>query len=519
MNKIVWAILLFIPIGLLAQKTVDLLPGEYWWGGQVSDASAMPFDEDYKADLRVNEGAQVQPLLVSNKGRYIWNERPFSIHQYGRTLVLSGATGFVIGKSGKTLADAQKFAAENFMVYAGQAPDQAQFELPVYTLHTSHQAHVNQDMVLGYAQSILDDGLPAGIIKIGDGWQVSQGDWRFDPEAFSNPQAMINELHQKGFKIMVWISPFVSPDSKTFRKLLANEGSFLMDAFDPEICKIVSWEGGYSAILDLTQPVVKISFQNQLLDLQKETGVDGFLFSGGNSAYYENTVSNGGSSPEEQAKAITEVGLKFGINEYDAAWKMGGYPLVHSTTGRLSWPDFKYMSNQVAVQGIMGYPYASWNFDEKNQASAKDSFYQELVVRVVQAQAFLPVMNVPYNAVKTLDKRHKDACIAAIKLHQDHSKNFMMLAGKAAETGSPMVQLLEYAYPEKGYQYNTEMFALGSDIIVAPVLEQGQRRKKVMLPEGLWLGPDGRGYQGPQEVNLMIDINTIPYFKKAKIAK
>ena len=519
MNRIVWAFLLFIPFGLFAQKTVDLLPGELWWGGQVSDAAMMPFDEDYKADLSISEGGQIQPLLVSNKGRYIWNERPFEIHQYGRTLVLSGSAGFVIGQSGNSLADAQKFAAENFMVFAGQTPDYAQFELPVYTMNVSGNNKINQELILSYAQSIINDGLPAGIIKIGDGWQMSQGDWRFDSESFSNPQGMINELHEKGFKVMVWVSPFVSPDSKTFRKLLANDDAFLKDAFDPEICKIVAWEGGYSAVLDLTKPSVKITFQNQLKELQEATGVDGFIFGGGNSMYYEDTVSDGESSPQEQATAIAEVGLKFRMNEYDATWKMGGYPLTQSSTGSMGWASLKYMANQVAVQGMMGYPYASWNFDSDSQKASKDSSYQELVVRAVQAQAFLPVMNVPYDAIKTLDKRHKDACIAAIELHQENSKNFMTLAGSAAEAGRPMVQLMEYAYPGKGYQLVTDVFALGSEIIVAPLLEKGQTWKKVKLPAGIWLGPDGRGYEGPQEVSIKGDITMIPYFRKAQVAK
>ena len=483
----------------------------------MSDAAAMPFDEDYKADLSVSEGAQVQPLLVSNKGRYIWNERPFSIHLYGRSLVLSGATGFVIGQSGNSLADAQKYAAENFMVFAGQIPDQAQYGHPVYTMGGDAE-RINQKMILNYANSIIQEGLPAGIIKIGDGWQASQGDWRFDPEAFVNPQAMINELHEKGFKLMVWVSPFVSPDSKTFRNLQANDDAFLKDAFDPELCKIVAWEGGYSAILDLTKPNVRITFQNQLKDLQKETGVDGFIFGGGSSQYYEDTVSEGESSPQEQATALAQVGLKFGINEYDQMWKMGGYPLTQSTTGSMSWADLKYMSNQVAVQGIMGYPYASWNFDIDTETDADEDSYQELVVRAVQAQAFLPVMNIPYEAIKTLDKRHKDACIDAIKLHQDNSKTFMLLASKAGEAGSPMVQMMEYAYPGKGFQFEKDVFALGEDMIVAPVLKKGQTRIKVSLPEGLWLGPDGRGYQGPQEVNVMTDITTIPYFRKAQVS-
>ena len=70
-RSIVGALLLLLALQTTAQKTVSKLPGEYWWGGQTARYSDMPFEEGFEADLTEDFGAQVQTLLISNKGRYI----------------------------------------------------------------------------------------------------------------------------------------------------------------------------------------------------------------------------------------------------------------------------------------------------------------------------------------------------------------------------------------------------------------------------------------------------------------
>ena len=69
--------------GLMASaetKTIDLLPGELWWGGTVGGGWKMPLGEksDYAKDLRVDsDGNQSAPLLLSTKGRWVWCEDAF----------------------------------------------------------------------------------------------------------------------------------------------------------------------------------------------------------------------------------------------------------------------------------------------------------------------------------------------------------------------------------------------------------------------------------------------------------
>ena len=55
---------------------IKMLKDEHWWGGSVTRAEEMPFDENSKIviDLVKRRGTlQSAPLFLSDKGRYIWS--------------------------------------------------------------------------------------------------------------------------------------------------------------------------------------------------------------------------------------------------------------------------------------------------------------------------------------------------------------------------------------------------------------------------------------------------------------
>lgn len=58
------------------ELALELLPGEYWWGGRAADGRKMPYGASLvSVDLAAeNNGNQACPLLLSSKGRYIWSD-------------------------------------------------------------------------------------------------------------------------------------------------------------------------------------------------------------------------------------------------------------------------------------------------------------------------------------------------------------------------------------------------------------------------------------------------------------
>ena len=52
---------------------LEILPGEFWWGGATVCGHEMPFVEGFEWDLRNLGGNNAMPLLISSEGRYVWS--------------------------------------------------------------------------------------------------------------------------------------------------------------------------------------------------------------------------------------------------------------------------------------------------------------------------------------------------------------------------------------------------------------------------------------------------------------
>ena len=98
---------------------LNLIDGESWWGGNIADGQSMPYAENFSVDLRNNnKNNQQQPLLLSNKGRWIRASGNFAL-KVTRTNLTVEADGvlFHTRKAGETLRDAYIDAAKRFFHY------------------------------------------------------------------------------------------------------------------------------------------------------------------------------------------------------------------------------------------------------------------------------------------------------------------------------------------------------------------------------------------------------------------
>src|SRR5690606_39405792 len=87
----------------------------------------------------------------------------------------------------------------------------------------------SETRILDYAKALLRAGYPQGVLMIDDNWQEDYGVWDFSARRFQDPRGLVQELHRLGFRVMLWVCPFVSADSATFREL-ARRGLLLRDA-------------------------------------------------------------------------------------------------------------------------------------------------------------------------------------------------------------------------------------------------------------------------------------------------
>ena len=191
--------------------SVDMLEGEKWWGAANFHGSEMPFTEKtaLTVDLRKDGGAnQYASMLVSDKGRVIWCDEQTKISISGGRIGMSGSKAKVrLLETGGNLRNAFRKAADTWFPSSGKTPDLLFFSAPQYNTWIELTYNQNEKDILAYAQSMLDNGLPPGVLMIDDTWQAGYGDWRFEPSRFEDPKGMVEKLHAKGFKVILWMCP------------------------------------------------------------------------------------------------------------------------------------------------------------------------------------------------------------------------------------------------------------------------------------------------------------------------
>ena len=77
----------------------------------------------------------------------------------------------------------------------------------------------NQDELLEVAREYKRRGLPLSVIVCDYFHWTRQGEWRFDPAEWPDPQAMVDELRELGVELMVSVWPTVNPNSENYAEM------------------------------------------------------------------------------------------------------------------------------------------------------------------------------------------------------------------------------------------------------------------------------------------------------------
>ena len=508
---------------------IKLEPNEKIWSGVITDGHKMPYALGSKFDFFAdNQGNQTQPLLLGNQGLWVWSEDPYAFEVAAEKIIITNARGVVKhGRIGNSLAEASKFGSSEFFPPSGRTPDELLFAQPQYNTWIELTYNQNQADVLKYARAILAKGFPPGVLMIDDTWQENYGVWNFHPGRFPNPKQMMDELHQMGFKVMVWMCPFVSADQSRLVHRLLKDKCFLMQkkseqttwatATDPAMIK---WWNGYSALLDFSNPKAVLWFNEQMDRLVKDYGVDGFKLDAGDMQYYPpDALSRQSVSPNRQCELYAQFGLRFPLNEYRACWKMAGQPLAQRLRDKNhNWEDVQKLIPGMLAEGLVGYTFSCPDMiggGEYDSFQDLKRFDQDLVVRSAQIHALMPMMQFSVAPWRVLDAGHLAAVKKAVKIREQFTPEILALVRQSAKTGEPIVKSLEYAFPHQGYEQIKDEFMLGDSILVAPLDRKGNARQLV-LPKGKWISDDGKTLEGGATYSLEVPIDRIPCFRLAK---
>ena len=511
---------------------LKILEGEYWWAGLSSKGYEMPYDASTEVSYDLwgdNKGNQAQPLLLSNKGRFVWSEEPIKfVFKKGFITVTTREGKIDSGKKGSNLAEVFDYVSNKYFPSNGLIPDKLLFTHPQYNTWIELMYDQNEDDILAYAEAIIENGYPPGVLMIDDNWQEDYGTWKFSPRRFNDPKGLIDRLHNMGFKVMMWMCPFVSADSADFRQL-AQDGLLILDpqkqqnilwANTKNKAAIIRWWNGASACLDLSNPRAQEWFKDQLDYLVEEYGVDGFKFDAGDARFYINNVVSWkrNITPNDHTQFFAEFGLNYPLNEYRASWKMAGLPLAQRLRDKgHEWEDLAKLIPDQMSQSIMGYAYTCPDMiggGEYRSFLSNSSLDEELIVRSAQVHALMPMMQFSVAPWRILSKENNQICLDMANLHVELGEQFLHFAESAAKSGEPIVKPMAMVFPNGGYELVKDQFVLGNTIIVAPVIKKGERSRVVLLPQGKWKADDGNIYVGGKEVVIDVPLSRLPFFER-----
>ncbi len=506
------------------EEVIAIGKGEKWFGGVINEGHVMPLREGYDFDLFGNTGTnQAVPLLISTEGRFIWSEEPFRFTVQDNQLVISNrGEPVTVDSSGKNLRDAYLNASKRFFPSKGELPDTLLFTHPQYNTWIELIYNQNQKDIINYAKSIIDNGFPPGVLMIDDNWADYYGRFDFRADRFSNAPAMVDTLHHMGFKVMLWMSPFISPDTEVFRELQAKKyllysGEDKKPWQDAEKISIINWWNGYSAVVDFTNPEAEKWFHDKLEYMVKAYHLDGFKFDAGDADFYpENAVSYRPVTPNEHSRLWGELGNYYPLNEYRAMWKMGGEPLVQRLRDKQhSWEDLQKLIPHITVAGLSGYQFTCPDMiggGEFGSFIGRDNLDEHLVVRSAACSALMPMMQFSVAPWRVLSENNLMAVKKMVALRQNYVPYIMELVKQSAESGEPIVRTMEYEFPHQGMAEIKDQFMLGKKYLVAPVVTK-ENKREIQLPKGVWKSDEGKTIKGPKIIAEDVPLDRLPVFE------
>lgn len=412
-----------------------------------------------------------------------------------------------------------------------------------------------QEELLEVAREHKRRGLPMDVIVSDFFHWPYQGDWRFDETEWPDPAAMVKELHDMGIELMVSVWPFVDTRSENYpemreKGLLARVDRGMQYSMD--FC-------GNTVAFDATNPEAREFVWNVIKKNYYKDGIKIFWLDEAEPEcrvydfdlyrYAKGSVLQCGNIyPVEYARTFYEgmknEGQELPMNLLRCAWAGS------QRYGALVWSGdidttFRTLREQLAAglsMGMAGIPWWTTDIGGFHGGDQNDPNYRELLVRWFQFGAFCPVFRLhgcrlngePSNNPDKAETggpnevwSYGEEVYAILKrylfLREEIRPYIKRVMHQTSETGAPVMRPLFYNFSkDEAAVACDDQYMFGDDVLVAPVLELGQRERPVYLPKGeVWIDAStGKEYAGGQMVMTPAPLEVIPvYIRKGAMVQ
>jgi alpha-D-xyloside xylohydrolase len=399
-----------------------------------------------------------------------------------------------------------------------------------------------QDSVMALVNDYQAHDIPVGAVIIDSPWATGYNTFEFDKTRFPDAKKMIDDLHAKKVKVMLWVVPAINTDV-TPLYTQAKDKSYFMEKVPFSGPGIVDWWKGKGSLIDYFSPSA-VSFWHSRVDAALALGIDGWKcdgldisvqdapFSRGKAGlisrraygdayyrdFYEYTRSKLGNDRIITGRPIDTYGYDTDLVGTTALDQAMFAPRDVNLAGWVGDQDATFPGLKAALLNMyfsareaylaFGSDIGGYREDDTARPLMRT---KQVLIRWAQLGALSPIMEnggAGEHRPWMFDLETTNIYRRFTKLHHALIPYLASEAGKAWPEKKSMMTFFDKA---------DLRFLLGSDLFVAPMLEDANTRVVTFPPgasEWTYIFDKSKTFAGGSMTTLNVPIDQYPVFVK-----
>lgn len=402
-------------------------------------------------------------------------------------------------------------------------------------------SYFSQEEVRELVKTFEEKDIPLDVVYLDidymDGFRVMT----FKTPNFDDAAGLISDLKEKGIRTITIIDPGVKVDEEYDVFKRGKEGNHFTKKLDGEIFIGAVWPGD-SAFPDFSNKDCREWWKSELKKFISEHGMDGIwndmnepcVFNNDHKTMLETCLHNSDNGVIEHKEFHNRYGFEMSrcskeaqeeLNPNERGFSMtratyaGGqrYSSVWTGDNMSLWSQMRMSISMNANLGISGFSFVGNDVSGFGLDSS-----EELFIRWMEMGPFIPIFRNHSNMYTRRQEpwafgpRAEKIAKKSIELRYELLPYIYDLYYISNKEGLPIFRPMIMEYEKDMNLLNMrEQFMLGENMIVAPVLYEGERSKTVYLPKGSWFNYFTREkLQGGKWYKLPCELDEILVFVK-----
>ncbi|ELC8425313.1 DUF4968 domain-containing protein [Clostridium perfringens] len=398
-------------------------------------------------------------------------------------------------------------------------------------------SYFSQEEVRELVKTFEEKDIPLDVVYLDidymDGFRVMT----FKTPNFDDAAGLISDLKEKGIRTITIIDPGVKVDEEYDVFKRGKEGNHFTKKLDGEMFIGAVWPGD-SAFPDFSNKDCRKWWKSELKKFISEHGMDGIwndmnepcVFNNDHKTMLETCLHNSDNGVIEHKEFHNRYGFEMSRCSKEAQEELhpnergfsmtratyaGGqrYSSVWTGDNMSLWSQMRMSISMNANLGISGFSFVGNDVSGFGLDSS-----EELFIRWMEMGSFIPIFRNHSNMYTRRQEpwafgpRAEKIAKKSIELRYELLPYIYDLYYISNKEGLPIFRPMIMEYEKDMNLLNMrEQFMLGENMLVAPVLYEGERSKTVYLPKGSWFNyftmeklQGGKWYKLPCELDEIL---------------